>query len=108
MVLRLYAFIVSLLVFSFLQSCTQPEMVDLNGEFDGKLIYEYYCVSCHGLDGKLMASGAANLSSSKLEFDELKKIVLNGKNSMPAYRNVIKEEAAQNQLFNYLKKLREN
>lgn len=58
----------------------------------GKKVYTDACVSCHGADGKLGMSGAKDLSATVLSADEQKAIILNGKNAMPAYKNLTEEQ----------------
>lgn len=50
---------------------------------DGKILYETYCATCHGLDGKLGMAGASDLSQITLSQKEIVQIILNGKNAMP-------------------------
>lgn len=64
---------------------------------DGKATYEKSCASCHGADGrgneskaKMLKIDAAVLNlgrpeNAKASKDELKKVVTDGKNKMPAY-----------------------
>lgn len=58
----------------------------------GKLIYTNSCVSCHGADGKLMLSGAKDLSITVLTAAEQKELIRNGKNSMPGYKDLTDEQ----------------
>ncbi len=60
---------------------------------DGESLYKANCVLCHGSDGKLGASGAKDLSTSTMEFSEMKEIILHGKGLMPAAQ-VNEEQAA--------------
>ena len=50
---------------------------------DGKTLYEANCSKCHGADGTLGLSGAANLQTSKMADDEIKTTITNGKKMMP-------------------------
>jgi len=71
---------------------------------DGKAIYDKACASCHGADGKgnetkakvlKLDPGKLNLGrdeSKGLSRDDLKKIVTDGKNKMPAYAKKLKPE----------------
>lgn len=54
----------------------------------GKLLYTNSCVSCHGGDGKLGNSGAKDLTVTQLSVEEQKKIIRNGKNAMPGYKDL--------------------
>ena len=54
-----------------------------SSEMDGKVLYEANCSKCHGADGTLGLSGAANLQTSKMADDEMKTTITNGKKMMP-------------------------
>ncbi len=60
---------------------------------DGKTLFEAKCALCHGGDGKLGAAGAKDLSGLTSSVEEIKSVILNGKNSMPA-SDVTPEQAA--------------
>lgn len=60
---------------------------------DGKALYEANCVVCHGNDGKLGISGAADLSASTLDATGVKDVILHGKNMMQPV-SVSDEQAA--------------
>jgi uncharacterized membrane protein SirB2/cytochrome c5 len=49
---------------------------------DGKELYEANCRLCHGSDGKAMLAGANDLSITVLEKNDIKTIILNGRNAM--------------------------
>jgi len=69
-----------------------------------KAIYDKLCKSCHGADGKGVAAKAATLKiepvllnlgregTEKITRDELKAIVLEGKDKMPAYKTKVTPE----------------
>jgi len=59
---------------------------------DGKKIFETYCVSCHGLDGKMGVGGAKDLSVSMLPLEEKIAIITYGKNAMTAFSNALNQE----------------
>jgi len=62
----------------------------------GKFIYqEKSCITCHGADGKLMASGAKDLSITTLTIDQQKAIIKGGKTPMPAYGDLTDEQLQQ-------------
>ena len=50
---------------------------------DGKALYEANCSKCHGSDGTMGLSGAANLQTSNMADDEIKSTIANGKKMMP-------------------------
>lgn len=63
--------------------------------FNGESIYRKYCQSCHGVRGHGGIGGAPNFARGKglmkPDFD-LYKSIESGKNAMPAFRGVLKEE----------------
>ncbi len=60
-----------------------------NPKPDGEKIYKTYCVTCHGLYGDMGASGAANLTKSKLPLEERIKVVTNGRNTMTGFKSLL-------------------
>ncbi|MFZ4427176.1 MAG: c-type cytochrome [Saprospiraceae bacterium] len=60
-----------------------------NPKPDGEKIYKTYCVTCHGLYGDMGASGAANLTKSKLPLDERIKVITNGRNTMTGFKALL-------------------
>ncbi|HNV97817.1 MAG TPA: cytochrome c [Chitinophagales bacterium] len=50
-----------------------------------EVVYIKHCKLCHGSKGDLGLSGAANLKISVLTLDEVKQVVVNGRNAMPAW-----------------------
>ena len=59
---------------------------------DGKKIYKQYCVTCHGIYGDMGASGAANLTVSKLKLNERIEVVTNGRKHIPPFKALLDEE----------------
>lgn len=51
----------------------------------GKALYNFYCVACHGSDGALGVAGAKNLVHSTLDRDATKSFIRKGKNAMPGF-----------------------
>ncbi len=74
------------------------------GPRDPQAIWDKLCKSCHGTDGKGVAAKATTLKidavllnlgregTEKMTRDELKTIVLDGKEKMPAYKTKVKED----------------
>lgn len=71
------------------------DFAGLSGMELGKKVFESYCISCHGSDGKLGLSGSKDLTVSLLSFDEQLEIVRKGKNSMIAYEKILTDEQIQ-------------
>ena len=63
--------------------------------FNGESLYKKYCQACHGSKGQGGIGGAPNFSRGmglmKADFD-LYNTIESGKNAMPAFRGVLKEE----------------
>ena len=63
--------------------------------FNGEKIYKKYCPTCHGNKGQGGIGGAPNFSRGmglmKPDFD-LYNTIQSGRNAMPAFRGVLKEE----------------
>ncbi len=59
---------------------------------NGKELYEANCKLCHGSDGKAMLAGALDLSISQLDKNQIKDVILNGRNLMVKV-NVTDEQA---------------
>ena len=62
---------------------TSSAPAEQSASTDGKTLYEANCSKCHGADGTLGLSGAANLQTSKMADDEIKTTITNGKKMMP-------------------------
>ncbi|MFN5182434.1 MAG: c-type cytochrome, partial [Bacteroidota bacterium] len=59
---------------------------------DAKGIYNSACANCHGKDGKAGLSGAFDLSKTSLNHENIYNVILNGRASMPAYKNIYTAE----------------
>ncbi len=59
------------------------------GAVDGKDLYNKKCGICHGRDGKLMASGAPDLTVSKMEKQGIVQIITMGKGNMPPHKETL-------------------
>lgn len=75
-------------------SCSNGETNSLgenteNTPLDAKDLFFQNCASCHGVDGKLGVSGASDLSESKLSVEEVLSILENGRNGMPAMKEIL-------------------
>ncbi|MBP7807836.1 MAG: cytochrome c [Bacteroidia bacterium] len=60
---------------------------------NGGEIYALKCANCHGADGKLGFSGAADISKTMMSADSIKLTILNGKGLMMAV-DITDEQAA--------------
>ncbi len=61
-------------------------------EEKGASLFIVHCAACHGEDGKLGASGAKDLTMSKLSDEEIEKIIVNGKNAMPPMKVILENK----------------
>ena len=98
----------------FLFSCSSNDSLKENNglvenevNLSGKELYLQQCAICHGEDGKLGASGAKDLSISKLDAKGSKKIILNGKNGMPPMRELLESEENVLKVIEHIQKLKE-
>lgn len=62
---------------------------------DGQKIYEVYCQICHGKDGTRVLTGYYDLAESSLESEEIKKVILKGRNAMYAYEAILNSEEVE-------------
>lgn len=62
---------------------------------NGEKIYKQYCVTCHGLYGDMGASGAFNLTTSKLSQEERIAVLNNGRTgtAMVSFKGILKTDA---------------
>ena len=63
--------------------------------FSGESVYQKYCQSCHGNRGQGVIGGAPNFARGQglMKPDAgLYDIIYGGRNAMPAFRGVLKEE----------------
>lgn len=67
-------------------SADQVEMANAN---PGLKVFKTYCVTCHGADGKMGLSGAADLSVSTLTKDEAVNVITNGRKLMAPYKSIL-------------------
>ena len=66
--------------------------VKIQKKVDGQKIYKTYCVTCHGLYGDMGASGAHDLTASKLSLEEKIEVITNGRNTMTPFKDLLNEE----------------
>ena len=72
---------------------------------EGEIIFEAKCTACHGKDGKLMLSGAKDLSVSKLTKAETIEMIKSGKGLMQGFKDEFNEQQL-NALAEYVEGLR--
>ncbi len=61
-------------------------------ELPGKMIFTKNCKLCHGADGTLGVSGAANLSISALTLEEKIQVITNGRRGMASWKHQLTPE----------------
>jgi cytochrome c5 len=83
----------------------EPTQTNYDINLHGKAIFNGYCIVCHGEDGKLGLNGAKDLSISTLTDEEIKNIILHGKNGMSPYKKVLTEQEVE-AVKNHVKNLR--
>jgi len=90
--------LIFLLILSILASCSKSEKPTKDGktiaetELPGKVIFTKNCKLCHGTDGTLGLSGAANLKISALTIDEKIEVITNGRKGMAAWKGQLTPE----------------
>ncbi|MCH2046569.1 MAG: cytochrome c [Saprospiraceae bacterium] len=101
--LKYYCVSLMLLILVACGGATTEEMV----KDPTRVVYTKYCMSCHGPDGKLMSSGAKDLSISILTEAEVEHRIRKGSNNkvMMAYEGILKDEQIKS-LTQYVLKLR--
>ncbi|MCD6068414.1 MAG: c-type cytochrome [Bacteroidetes bacterium] len=70
------------------------EAVAEDGTIKGAVLYQDNCVLCHGDNGKLGMSGAADISKTQMSQDSIRQVVLNGKGMMAKIQGLTPEQAA--------------
>ena len=89
--MRFYFFLTMYFVLCY--SCSNPETnTTATTATSGKNIYQQYCLACHGAKGDLQLNGAKNLTISMLNHQERIVQIKKGKNNMPAYEALLKDE----------------
>ncbi len=58
----------------------------------GRAVYIQHCKLCHGVDGQMGGSGAANLAISLLSAEEARTVITKGRNLMQAYEDRLSAE----------------
>lgn len=95
----------------FMLSCKEAgdeKATDTNND-PGRKVYQIYCTTCHGINGKLKSGNAADLSMSKISSDSIRKVILYGNNKgMGPYKTIIKDEAVIDALVKHVKTLQKN
>lgn len=94
---KLFIFLAVLTVITLVNACngsgqnnnTAPANT---AEAKGFKTYENYCKACHGSDGKLGLSGAANLAASILSKQEVTQVVTNGRRLMAPFKGKLSDE----------------
>jgi len=108
MVLRISFFSVIIVLLSACGSGSSKNEVipSETPEEKGASLYILNCASCHGEDGKLGASGAKNLTASKLNDQQIEYIIRKGKNAMPAQEAVLVTDENIKLVIEHVKLLR--
>jgi len=107
MVLRSFYISMCLLLFAACTSSSEeiagpPETPEVLGEN----LFIMNCAACHGDDGKLGASGAKDLTMSRLTDNEIVKILTEGKNAMPSMKANLETKKNMDLVIAHIKKLR--
>lgn len=82
------------------EDCAEEQAVS------GKSIYAERCESCHGADGKLGNSGAADLTRSNWSDEQIRKILTEGQGAMPPALELVEQPSQMDSVIQYIKTLR--
>lgn len=107
MVLKTFILLLALLLFS----CGNPSVSEMENtpnkpSHPGQELYTEHCAQCHGEDGKLGASGAKDLSTSKLNEAQTRKIILKGKKGMPPMEYFLDTDEKVQKVIDYISTFR--
>lgn len=84
----------------------EPEQTEPMQTEDARTVYTLHCASCHGQDGKLKASNAADLSKSIISEAGIRRTILNGnKKGMMPYKDILSKREVEG-LVKFVKTLR--
>jgi cytochrome c6 len=59
---------------------------------EGKIVFEKYCVLCHGDNGKMQLNGSKDITISKLPFDLRLVLIKDGKNLMTPFNGILTDK----------------
>jgi cytochrome c6 len=107
MVLKTLLPALSVLLFS----CGNPSVTEVKSTSNkpshpGEALYTEQCAQCHGENGKLGASGAKDLSISKMDQAQTRKIILKGKNGMPPMEYFLDTDEKVQNVIDYISTFR--
>lgn len=100
MVLRLGIIV----LIGFLSSCSEGTVGSKASV--GEEIYKNSCAACHGMDGKLGAGGAQDLSKSIISEEAIREIISKGRGAMPAQNSVVENESDMDEVVEHVIELR--
>jgi len=72
----------------------------------GSSLFLQHCAICHGEDGKLGASGAKDLTQSKLDSNQVIQMIRKGKNAMPPMKELLGSDRNVSLVTAHVMKLR--
>ena len=94
-------------------SCSGTSSVDKRNQYAEKkeplsaaALDLQHCAICHGEDGKLGASGAKDLTLSKLDSNQVVQMIKKGKNAMPPMKELLETEENIGLVVSHLMKFR--
>ncbi len=73
----------------------------------GKELFQQKCMACHGVNGDARNNNAADLSMTRLDSLGIATTVLNGRNTMPPFKDAISNEDLSS-IIVYVRTLRGN
>lgn len=70
----------------------QESAEEATAAVDGQKIFRTYCITCHGIDGKLELNGAKDLGISEMSLDEKILHITNGKGLMTPFKGILSDD----------------
>lgn len=104
---RSWVFLATVTLF-IVSACENGQKATKVGSPDeGEIVYRKYCISCHGEKGNSKIGNAADLSTSRISSDSIRRVILYGNTKgMGPYKMIIKNDTTLNALVEYVKTLR--
>lgn len=90
----------------FVTSCSEPNTDNPTTVSVGETIFNDGCAACHGLDGKLGAGGASDLSLSTLSEEDAELVITEGRGGMPTQQHLFTNDSEIEEVVEYVMSLK--
>lgn len=103
----IFVFMVVIVLHAYIRIPSVENVIQLteNSQRSGKLLFNRYCIRCHGAEGNKGKFGAKNLQKSTLDDEQYNSIIRNGKGIMPAWEKRLTSMQISS-IIKYIKSLR--